>query len=108
MIKNCTPHDIKLNNGKVFRPCGIVPRCSNTFSEFEELEEGVPVCDTALGDVVGLPAPQEGVYLLVSSIVASACPNRTDLIVPGTNHPAAIREKGQVISVPCFTRIKRK
>ena len=108
MIKNCTPHVIRLNNGKSFEPCGIVPRCSNKFSEWKDLEEDVPVCEISLGDVVGLPPKQEGVYLIVSGLVAGACPDRDDLLVPATGHPAAKREGGQIVSVPCFSFNRRK
>ena len=52
------------------------------------------------GEVTGLPAPQEGIYYLVSSIVADALrgSGRTDILVPDSG-PDAVRENGQILAV---------
>ena len=103
MIKNCTPHIVRLNDGREFQPCGIIPRVAEQFSEWEIVED-VPVCEIDPGAVVGLPEQEEGVLLIVSSKVKDARPGRKDLLVPLTNHPAAVRKDGQPWSVPGFRR----
>ena len=42
----------------------------------------IPISSSSYGEVVDLPAPQVGVYYIVSRLVMSACPNRQDLLVP--------------------------
>ena len=103
MIKNCTPHVIRLNDGSEFQPCGIIPRVTEKYSEWEHVDNA-PVCTIDTGDVVGLPEPEDNVLLVVSSKVFDAKPARKDLLVPLTNHPAAVRKDGQPYSVPGFRR----
>lgn len=52
------------------------------------------------GEVTGLPAPQEGIMYLVSSIVADALrgSGRTDILVPDSG-PDAVRENGVIVAV---------
>ena len=55
-------------------------------------------------EVQGLPAPEEGVYLIVSALVAQAA-KRADVVSPATGHPDVVRDqKGQIASVPGFVR----
>ena len=103
MIKNCTPHVIRLNDGSEFQPCGVIPRVMEKYSEWE-IKDTVPVCKIDTGDVVGLPEEDDITVLIVSSKVFDACPDRKDLITPLTNHPAAVRKDGQPYSVPGFRR----
>ena len=66
----------------------------------------VPIYEAdVMGDVEGLPPPEEGVMFIVSAVVGAAVKGRHDVLVPGTG-PAdgAIREKGHVVAV---TRLKR-
>ena len=42
----------------------------------------VPVSKTIFGEPEGLPEFEEGTYYIVSQLVKSALPNRTDLLVP--------------------------
>lgn len=102
-IVNLTPHEIRLNDGKVFPASGQVARVSTSYTDVVVVE-GIPFTTTTFGAVQGLPAPEDGVLYIVSGVVASACPDRKDLIAPTTNHPLAKRENGQIVSVPCFTR----
>lgn len=45
--------------------------------------DGIPVYRAVYGDVEGLPSPpQDGVYCVVSMLVAGACP-RPDVFSPG-------------------------
>ena len=49
---NCTPHPIKMNDGRVFAPSGSVARVSSTFTE----PDGNGVCKVVYGDLTGVPA----------------------------------------------------
>lgn len=96
-IINCTPHEVKLNNGESFPVSGNVARVS---SSFEEAEKGF--FKVAYGEVTGLPEAKADTLYIVSAMVANAT-NRRDVIVPATGHPECIRnDKGQIVSVPGF------
>lgn len=96
-FRNFTPHTINLNDGRSFASEGIA-RVSASFTEFNN--DGI--CRQEFGEVEGLPAPEEGVKLIVSAMVLSAS-NRTDLVAPATGHPDTVRnEKGHIVSVPGF------
>ena len=55
--------------------------------------EDIPLVATTYGEVTGLPDPRDGAYLIVSGMVASACP-RDDVYSPG---PLVRDADGQVI-----------
>jgi len=100
--KNFTPHSIVLNDGTIFESEGLA-RVQASFSDFDE--NGV--CTQIFGEVTGLPAPEEGVMLIVSAMVLSAAKEqgRTDVVAPATGHPACRRnEAGHIMSVPGFVR----
>ena len=102
LYRNFTPHSIVLNDGTVYASEGLV-RVQASFSEFDE--NGV--CAQVFGAVTGLPAPEEGVLLIVSAIVlaAAASQGRTDVVAPATGHPLCLRnEAGHIVSVPGFVR----
>ena len=42
----------------------------------------VPLITQTFGEVVGLPAPEEGKFYIVSALVRAACPDRYDLGSP--------------------------
>lgn len=97
-IINCTPHEVKLNNGESFPVSGNVARVSSSF----EATTGKGFFKVAYGEITGLPDEQADTMYIVSSIVANAT-SRMDVIVPATGHPDTIRnEKGQIVSVPGF------
>lgn len=98
---NVTPHAITLNDGRVFESVGVA-RVGNTFSDFDSSG----VCSVAYGDIEGLPAPQEDTLYIVSALVLSAAKaaGRTDCVAPATGHPACVRDKGFIVSVPGFVR----
>ena len=102
-IINCTPHEVRLNDGRVFPPSGIIPRVSTSYVEWKD-EGGVPTTQVQFGEVQNLPAKKDDTLLIVSGLLASACPDRDDLITPATGHPEAVRKDGQIYSVPGFTR----
>lgn len=96
-IINCTPHEVKLNNGETFPISGNIARVSSSFEA-----TGKGFFKVAYGEVTGLPEAQKDTFYIVSSMVAFAT-NRRDVIVPATGHPECIRnEKGQIVSVPGF------
>lgn len=96
-IVNCTPHEVKLNNGESFPVSGNIARVSSSFEE-----TGKGFFKVAYGEVTGLPDEQADTLYIVSSIVASAT-SRRDVTVPATGHPDTIRnDKGQIQSVPGF------
>lgn len=98
---NLTPHAIVLNDGRNLPPSGEVARVSATYTDFSK--EGI--AEVRFGEPVGLPAPQEGVMLIVSGLLKQACPQRQDLISPATGHPDCRRDaQGRILSVPGFVR----
>lgn len=57
------------------------------------------------GEVEGLPAPEYGVLLIVSLIVALRCPGRDDVVSPGTGPgDECIREDGRIVAVTRLIR----
>ena len=96
-IKNCTPHVLNIIKRDVempdLPPCGIVPRCSQSEECFLVIND-IAFTRQTFGEVVDLPEPQKDVFLVVSRLVASACPERSDLLVPG---PLVRDGEGKVI-----------
>lgn len=115
MIINATPHKITLVSKqgveqdskkqflaetveilKEIPPSGILPRVSMTNSPTGEID-GIPVESVVYGEIEGLPEFQDGVYYIVSGLVAAAAAKvgRTDCLAPGAlvrdkNNPAII------------------
>jgi hypothetical protein len=111
MIKNMTPHTIRiaLQDESVLEIASSgVARVATTATPVTPVE-GVPAVTTAYGAVVGLPAYEEGVTLLVSGLVLAALKesgelaDRPDVWGPDTG-PSAIRKDGQVWAVRGLTR----
>lgn len=81
-----TPHDIHIvsadgiiihtfpKSGNTIRLAVTTVRCADI--------DGIPTSTTQFGEPVGLPDFSEGTFFLVSQLVKSALPNRTDLLVP--------------------------
>lgn len=99
MILNCTPHTLNIFVGDeermVIEPSGLCPRCSQSEETVGEIR-GIPVTKQTFGSVEGLPSKKEGIFLVVSRIVASAAADREDLLVPGpmVRDPETGRPKG--------------
>lgn len=94
---NCTPHVVRLNDGREFPPSGILPRVGQVFSP---AGDDFFIC--TWGQVVGLPDPEPNKLLIVSAMVQAAVSGRVDLVAPATGHPEARRENGHIVSVPGF------
>lgn len=109
MIVNATPHVITLVSKKgveqdskrqflaetveILREIptsGILPRVSMSNSPAGEID-GIPIESAAYGEIEGLPQFQEGVYYIVSGLVAAAAAKvgRVDCLAPG----ALVRDK---------------
>ena len=100
---NCTPHAIKLNDGRVFEPSGSIARVSQTISDFDE--DGIAT--QSFGAVTGLPEPQDGVIYIVSAMVLgrAQAEGRTDVVAPATGHKNCVRDEGgRIVSVPGFLK----
>jgi hypothetical protein len=83
-MRNLTPHPIQiiLDEEKVIEfPVMGIARVSELSETIGSLN-GIPVVKKKFGDVIDLPAPQDGVGLIVSAMVQSACHHRSDLFVP--------------------------
>ena len=103
-IRNLTPHPIVVDNGvtqKVYEPDGLIARVITESTVVDEVDGFEVVANKVVGD--NLPAPVEGVFLIVSTMVLGLRPDRADLIAPNTG-TAKRNEKGHIISVPGFVR----
>ncbi|WP_053958111.1 hypothetical protein [Sulfobacillus thermosulfidooxidans] len=85
---NLTPHAIHFMANETtltIEPCGTVARCAVTRHVTGYLTiQGVtiPVTRTQFGAVEGLPNPAPDTLYIVSALVAQACPDRDDLVIP--------------------------
>ena len=106
MVINCTPHNINIyttsdcymRDGflylrddeekfpKPFRtyPAAKEPTRANFAQKVEDMADGILVYRWFPEEVVNLPDPKPGTFYIVSKMLAQACPERTDLIFPGT------------------------
>lgn len=107
-LVNLTPHLVRLNSGLEIAPSGTVARCATSYAADRWLNDpcagAVPIYRATFGQVVGLPEAEAGTLYIVSGMVASATPDRDDVVAPATGHPDAVRRDGQVWSVPGFTK----
>ena len=108
-IINLTPHiiNIVLPSGAIYDVpvSGQVARCSQTETHLFDLQVSgvsIPVSGQTFGEVIDLPSPQEGVFYIVSRLVASACPDRDDLLIPG---PLVRNEDGQPVGCRGLGRV---
>ena len=84
-IKNLTPHTITIVDceGKVIRAIessGLIRLKATTVSQGEA--DGIPLSKTVFGDPIGLPEFNSDTFLIVSQLVKTAFPKRSDLVVP--------------------------
>lgn len=101
-IKNFTPHPVNVCDEagrviRVFQPEGIVRLKAVTVTAGEI--DGIPLTKTEFGQPEGLPEFQEGTLYVVSQLVKTALPSRSDLIVPAE----VVRdEKGNIVGCKSF------
>ena len=99
---NLTPHAITVNNGtvsKVYEPSGMVARVNTESKVIGSVDGFEIVANTVTGD--NLPAPVDGTYYIVSTMVLGLRPDRKDLLAPNTGQ-AKRNEQGHIVSVPGF------
>lgn len=96
---NCMAYEVRLNDGRVFPPSGIVARVSAKCTGFDS--NGVA---TIKYEEVNLPLASPNTIYIVSEIVKTAEPQRADLVCPAYGHPDAVYVNGQIVSVPGFIR----
>lgn len=89
-LVNLTSHVVKLisneNRDSVsLPPTGAMARVSikrKKIDVFVFNDAQIPIYESRWGNVKGLPDPKPNTYYIVSSIVADACKDRQDLLVP--------------------------
>lgn len=96
---NCMAYEVRLNDGRVFPPSGIVARVSAKCTGFDS--NGIA---TIKYEEVNLPLASPNTIYIVSEIVKTAEPQRADLVCPAYGHPDAVYVNGQIVSVPGFIR----
>lgn len=109
-LVNLTPHDVVLrltngtngNGGPVditIKNTGLA-RVTTKSEEVEYLGVPVPVIRNRMGEIEGLPPPEEGTVYIVSLIVLAQT-KRTDVLAPATGpKDGAIRDaEGKVLAV---------
>lgn len=84
---NLTPHVINIlsSDGEHLMDVpvsGTIARCSQSNVVVGSVA-GIPITQQSFGEVVDLPEPQEDTFYIVSRLVAAACPERRDLLIPG-------------------------
>lgn len=83
---NLTPHSLTVlradGSAVTLPPSGTVARCTVTGARVGEIG-GIVLTRTSVGIVTDMPAPAEGVMYVVSLVVRTALPGRTDIASPG-------------------------
>lgn len=109
-LVNLTPHCINVVSEDGSRlydvpVSGTVARCSQSETHLFDLQVAgisIPVTGQSFGEVVDLPAPQPETFYIVSRLVAAACPDRNDLLVPG---PLVRNDEGQPVGCRGLSRV---
>ena len=124
MVINCTPHDVliygvtscMLQDGRPYireegeeypEPLRVYP-AANAPARAIYVQRTAGAVDGTLiyrrftEDIVNLPDPKPGTYYIVSKRLAQACPERKDLIFPGT----VVRDAdGHIVGYIDFSRV---
>jgi len=107
MFLNLTPHTVAIvvDGETISLPSSGIARVRTLETPAGDIE-GIPTIKRTFGKVQGIPDPEEGVTIIVSSMVLSAMEeNRSDVVAPDTG-PTAIRdEQGRIQAV---TRLVKK
>lgn len=83
-IINLTPHEVNILSGDKqidLEPSGTVARCYVERDTVGEIN-GIPLTQNHFGQVTGLPDPEKDTFYIVSALVANACKERDDLVIP--------------------------
>jgi hypothetical protein len=124
MVINCTPHDVVIYssadcymyNGSLYlregdeeypEPLRVYPAAKEparvTFAQDHAgMVDGILIYRWFTEEIVNLPEPKPDTCYIVSKILAQACPEREDLIFPGT----VVRDAdGHVVGCIDFSRV---
>lgn len=125
MIINLTPHEVViyssmdcvLRDGKLFLrgeeeetglqplrvyPAAEVPARVVLDYENDGVADGICIFRLKAKDILSLPEPKKDTWYIVSKIVAQACPDRSDLLIPD----GMVRDKnGAVVGCIDFSRV---
>ncbi len=122
MIINCTPHDVAIYNttdcylqeGGLYlredtdpQPFRVYPASKEParvyFAQGDPgMADGILVNRWTPHGITGLPDPKPDAYYIVSKVLAQVCPEREDLIFPGT----VVRNgSGDVVGCIGFSRV---
>lgn len=121
MVINCTPHDVAIYssadcciyNGSFYlregdpEPLCVYPAAKKPahaiyVQRIADLADGDLIDRRAPREIISLPGPKPYTYYIVSKLLAKACPERKDLIFPGT----LVRdESGDVVGCIDFSRV---
>ena len=108
-VVNCTPHDVNLitESGKniIFVRSGIIPRLSEQQEKISSVTVNgieIDIMEKSFLEPEGLPEPQENTLYIVSALVAGACKNRNDLVIP---NDIVRDETGRIIGCKNLARI---
>ena len=124
MVINCTPHDVN-----IYTPSGCYMRDGCLYRREDEIEfpqpfrtypaakeparvtfvqktagmaDGILIYWWAPEELVNLPEPKPDTYYIVSKMLAQACPEREDFILPGN---LVRNESGDVVGCIDFSRV---
>ena len=86
-IINLTPHviNVQATDGEksVFQPSGMVARVATETSTVK-IVNGIHISRSTPGEVTNLPDRQANTMFIVSMAVRTSCPDREDVLSPGT------------------------
>ena len=82
-LVNLTPHSINILQKMMIEPSGTVARCKEITEDAGRVGS-IPLIYRRYSDVEDLPAPKKDVFYIVSHMVRTALPERTDLLSPGS------------------------
>lgn len=105
-VINCTPHEVVIyetsdcymRDGSLYLrddeeeypqpyltlPAAKEPASVTFMQKVDGMVDGILIYWSSPDEIVNLPEPKPGTYYIVSKMVAQACPERKDLIFPGT------------------------
>ena len=105
-ILNLTPHPVNIINGEgvmnaTFPVAGPAPRLAELVESLPAVD-GLPVNKVSYSEeITNLPAPHQGVLLIVSRITAAAVTGREDILFP---HGEVRDENGRILGVQALGR----
>lgn len=97
---NLTPHPINIVDGDTLLKHEVIPRVSEVEEKIDTIN-GIDIYKKSYGQVENLPDPVNGTFYIVSAMIALACRDRDDLLIPRTVRD----ENGRIIGCDGFCKI---